>query len=238
MATPITAKSDRYGFKVVDAAKGREAEIWIYEEIGVGWFGGLSASQFVKDIKEIGSVDRILLHINSPGGEVSDGVAIYNVLRQHKARKIVHVDALAASIASVIAMAGDEIHMADNALMMIHNAWGLSMGYAEDMRKTADILDKFDGTIVATYQKRTKLDESKIKELMASETWMNAQEAVDYGFADDVTDALEIAAHFDLSKFKYRNIPERMVPPAGDLRVKLARMSLAARRIASSPRKQ
>lgn len=240
----VAGSPERYSIK---AKTETEAEIWIYEEIGDGWFGGLSARQFAKDVKALGDkIERITVRLNSPGGDVFDGNAIYNILKQHKARVIVHIDGLAASIASVIAMAGDEINIADNALMMVHNAWGFCMGYASDMRQTADLLDKVDGTIVTTYCKRTELDESKVKDLMAAETWMNAQEALDYGFVDNITDAMQVAAHFDLSKFRYRNAPAQ---PAGtasasgrneiETRSKLAHMTMVTRklRVASNPKK-
>jgi len=221
----------------VQAKADKEAEVWIYEAIGEGWFGGISAKQFAKDIKELGDIEKITVRLNSPGGDVFEGNAIYNILKQHKARVIVFIDGLAASIASVVAMAGDEIYIADNAMMMIHNAWGFVMGYASDMRKAADMLDKVDGSIVTTYMKRTKLDEQKIKDLMVAETWMNSKEALENGFVDEITDALEVAAYFDLSKFKYRNVPKR-APAKDERRNKLAHMSLVSQklRIASNPR--
>lgn len=212
-------------------AKGKkECEILIYEEIGEGWYGGITAKQFTKDLRDQGDVETITLRINSPGGNVFDGNAIYNVLKQHSAKKIVHIDGLAASIASVIAMAGDEIHIADNAMMMIHNAWGVVMGFADDMRKAADMLEKVDASIATTYQKRTGLDIAKIKELMQAETWMNSKEALEYGFVDDITDALEVAACFDLSKFKYRNTPKQLAQ-CNASRDKLAHMNLVSQKI-------
>jgi ATP-dependent Clp protease, protease subunit len=128
-------------------------------------------------------------------------------------------------------MAGNHISMADNAMMMIHPAQGLVMGNAEEMRKVADMMEKLDGTISGTYAKRTKKDEEEIKALMSAETWMNAQDALDNGFVDEITGALELAACFDLSKFKYRNAPEKVQAPKGDNRFDLARLNLAAQRI-------
>src|SRR5258707_608582 len=124
--------------------KGSRGEIWLYDQVGEGWFGGMSAKTFVAEVQKLGKVDLINLHINSPGGSVFDGVAIYNNLKSHPARIEVDVDGVAASIASVIAMAGDEIRMAANAMMMIHNAMGMTFGDAEDMRKTADLLDQLN----------------------------------------------------------------------------------------------
>jgi HK97 family phage major capsid protein len=202
---------DMAKYKVKALAKG-EAEIWIYEQIGDnGWDGGISARQFAADLVALGDgIKTITLRINSPGGDTFDGNAIYNILKQHKAKKVVYIDGLAASIASVIAMVGDEIYIADNAMMMVHNPWTFAMGYADDLRKAAEMLDKVAGTIVTTYAKRTKLDDTKIQELMDAETWMNADEAVANGFADSITEAIPIAAHADLSRFKYRNLPTQM----------------------------
>lgn len=220
-------------------AKGnKKAEITLYSEIG-GYWDGISAKQFAQDLKALGDIDEINLRINSPGGEVFEGNTIYNVLKQHKARVVVDIDGLAASIASVIAMAGDEIRMADNALMMVHDAWGFAVGNADDMRKTADVMDKINGTIINTYVKRTSQEESKIIDMMKAETWMSAKEAKGNGFIDTITDALEMAAHFDLSKFKYRNTPPINIGADENLRVRLARMNLSAQkhRIASNPKR-
>lgn len=203
---------DIKGYKI--KAKTQEAEVWIYEEIGAGWFGGLSAKQFADDIKALGKVNQITVRLNSPGGDVFDGIAIYNVLKQNPARVVVNIDGLAASIASIIAMAGDEINMAGNATMMIHRAWGLSMGNAEEMTAMAATLAKLDNTLAATYNKRTGIDMDQVNELMQAETWMNSQEALEYGFVDTVTEELKLAAHFDLEKFKYRHNP--LADKAGD----------------------
>ncbi len=220
-------------------AQADEGEIWIWEEIGEGWFGGISAKQFAKDVKDLGDVKRIHLHINSPGGNVFDAVAMYNLLGQHKAHVVVNIESLAASAATIVAMAGNEIYMADNAMMMIHDAWGLVIGNAAEMRKNADLLDKIDGTIVATYAKRTKIDDQVIKDLMSAETWMTASEALGYGFIDQVTDALEAAASCDLSRFNYRKVPKQFSEKASGCRARLAAMSLKAQRIriASNPKR-
>jgi len=209
-----------YSLKLVNVAK--EAEIWLYEEIGSGWFGGVSAKQFAEDLKALGKVERISVHLNSPGGDVFDGLAIYNSLKQHRARVIMHIDGLAASIASLIAMAGDEIYMAENAFLMVHNAWGICVGNALDMRDMIEVLGKIDGSLVGTYARRTGRDEQLIADLMAAETWMNSQEALEHGFVDRVTEELKLAAHFDLSKFKYKKDPfaarEPLLPDsAGDI---------------------
>ena len=217
-------------------AQANEAEVWIYEEIGEGWFGGISANQFAKDIKALGDIKTIHLRLNSPGGNVFDGVAIYNILKQHKARVKVSIDGLAASIASVIAMAGDEVSMAANSMMMIHEAWTMAMGPAAELRAAADMIEKVNGTIISTYLTRATVGEEKISELMRNETWMTAEEAMGYGLADKLTEPVQAAAHFDLSKFKYKNVPKDKTAP-GPLerpaasRQKLASMQIAAQKI-------
>ena len=182
----------------------KSAEIWLYDQVGEGWFGGMSAKQFTEQLNGLGQVDTINLRINSPGGSVFDGVAIYNALKRHPARLEVDVDGVAASIASVIAMAGDEIRMAANSLMMIHDPYGMCGGNSEEMRKTADLLDQIKGVIVDTYAKRTGMAADVLAVMMSEETWMTAAEAQQHGFSDATTEEQRIAAcyDFDFSKFK------------------------------------
>jgi len=219
-------------------AQGTEAEVWLYDEIGEGWFSGLSAKQFAKDIKALGNIEKIILRLNSPGGDVFEGVAIYNILKQHKASVIVQVDGLAASIASVIAMAGNEIKMAQNAMMMIHEAWTFCVGPASELRAAADMIEKVNGSIVGTYMTRATIGQEKITELMRNETWMTADEVVSYGLADALTEPVQLAAHFDMARFKYRNVPDIYKKQAGgslghslDLRQKTASMQMRSQKI-------
>lgn len=232
-----------YSFK----AQSEEAEIWLYDEIGEGWFSGVTAKQFIKDLKSLGKVKKIHLHLNSPGGDVFEGMAIYNSLKSHKARKYVSIDGLAASIASIIAMAGDEITMAMNSMMMIHEAWTYAVGPASELRHAADMIEKVNETIIATYLNRTKIDREKIIELMKNETWMTANEASNFGFIDKISSPIQIAAHLDLKKFKYRNIPDNLKKsisgPLGrtdDLRQKLAALKMRCQkiRVAGTPNNQ
>lgn len=184
--------------------KGKTGEIWLYDQVGEGWFGGMSAKTFVAEMQNLGKVDIINLHINSPGGSVFEGVAIYNSLNSHPARIEVDVDSVAASIASLIAMSGDEIRMAANSMMMIHDPMGVTVGSAQDMRKTAELLDQVKGVIALTYANRTGKKETEISDMMTEETWMTAAEAEDMGFADIVTKEQRIAActGFDFSNFR------------------------------------
>jgi ATP-dependent Clp endopeptidase proteolytic subunit ClpP len=197
-------------FRAMDAG---EAEILIYDEIDPLW--GTGAKEFARGLKELGEVTTIHVRINSPGGDVFDGLAIYNQLAQHSAKVIVHVDGLAASIASVIAMAGDVIDLAENALIMIHDPWLMTAGTAADLRASADLLDTVAASIVNTYAARTGRDVEEIRPLMAAETWMDATEAVGQGFADQVTEAKRMAARFDPLAFGFKNTPDDASgPPA------------------------
>ena len=204
-------KAENVGLKVVKNTKEKTADIWIYQDIGEGWFDGFSAKQFADEVKKLGKVDRINVYINSPGGDVFDGVAIYNILLRNRARVIVEIDALAASIASVIAMAGDEIHMAENAIMMIHNPWGFAIGDVNDFAKIIEELNKVkDSSIMPAYQKQSGMDDKKLSKLMDEETWMSAAEAKEYGFIDEITDGKQIAAHIDRERYKkvFSKIPK------------------------------
>lgn len=193
------------------ATKADRGEIFLYDDVGEGWFGGISAAQFTKDLKALGSVKTIDLHISSNGGDVFTGRAIYSQLAQHQARIVTWVDGLAASIASLIAMAGDEIRMADGSFMMIHSAWGVAIGDAPEMRRMAELLDSVTASIADTYAARTKNERKKIDKMMADETWMTAQEAVDAGFADVVDEPVKAAASVsDPSRF--RNLPAALRP--------------------------
>lgn len=173
-----------------------EAELWIYDQIGADmWTEGVTAKRFAEDLAAVGDVSRIRVRINSPGGSVFDGLAIYNALRGHDADVEVHIDGLAASIASVIAMAGTTISIADNALMMIHDPWSIVMGNAEEMRRQATVLDKIRLQMIRAYTQQTGLDETRLEQLLAAETWLTAQEAAELGFVDEIESAeIEVAA--------------------------------------------
>ena len=172
------------------AAEGEtSAEISIYDAIGSF---DVNAKQFVDELKDI-NAEVINLRINSPGGSVIDGNAMFNALQRHPAKVITHIDGLAASMASVIAMAGDEVHMADNALLMIHNPWTFSMGDADELRADADLLDKMSASILSSYG-RSQYEVDELKNLMDEETWFTAQEAFDAGFVDHISTGLRAAA--------------------------------------------
>jgi ATP-dependent protease ClpP protease subunit len=185
------------------------AEIFLYDMIG-GW--GITAQQFGKDLRALGEVKQIDLRINSDGGDVFDGRAIFTLLAQHPARVVTHIDGLAASIASLIALSGNEVRAADGSFFMIHNAWGVSIGDAEEMRKTADLLDSVNQSLIDTYQAKTRLDQKEIKQLMSEETWMTATEAKERGFVDVVSEPLKIAALTIHQELGFKNPPQALLP--------------------------
>ena len=162
-----------------------ETTITIYDVIGEDWWsgGGFTDKRMAAALRAIGQRD-VTVNINSPGGDMFDGIAIYNQLVQHKGRVTVNVMGLAASAASIIAMAGDTINMATGSFLMIHNAWGVVVGNKLDMRASADVFDGFDGALADIYQARTGVARAEIVALMDGETFMNASEAIKRGFAD------------------------------------------------------
>lgn len=151
---------------------------WAWEELGE-----VSAVNLSKQLEELGDVSEINVYINSYGGEVAEGLAIYNALKRHKAKVKTYCDGFACSIASVIFMAGDERIMGDSSLLMIHNAWSWAMGNAQELRKQADDLDKITQASVTAYKTHSTLTEEEIKELLDNETWILPEEAMEYGFA-------------------------------------------------------
>lgn len=198
------------GFSI-KARANAEAEIVIYEDIGEGWFGGVTAKQFADDLKALGKIDTINLRINSAGGDVFDGLAIYRRLVDHPAKVIAHVDGVAASIASVIAMAGDEIRISESGFVMIHNAWGGAIGTGDDLRAMGERLDKATAAIADVYEARTKQKPAQLKSWMDAETWLTASDAVQHGFADSIVANLRMAARIDPAKHKYRHAPAALI---------------------------
>ncbi len=203
------------GIRIINRAEKQSAEILIYEDIGEGfWTSGVTAQGFLKELRALGDVKSLDIRINSNGGSVFDGVAIYNALRQHSARKVVHVDGTEASIASIIAMAGDEIRMGEGAWMMIHDPSGLAMGTADQMRETADLLDGIKSQLVDIYVTRTGKDAAEIGAIMAAETWFNSADAIEAGLADVVAEPIKIAAHAGLQAKRFQHIPGELLASA------------------------
>jgi ATP-dependent protease ClpP protease subunit len=209
----VNGKRDWY--RLTNLADG-SAELYIYDEIG---FFGLTASALVDQLRDL-DTGQLTLRLNSPGGEIFDGIAIYQALKSHRAKVTVQVDSIAASIASVIAMAGDEVVMGPFAQMMIHDGLGMVVGNAADMRDMADLLDRQSDNIAAIYQARAGGQARSWRNRMRAETWYSAQEAVDAGLADKVAkpskpskptkgdeeqpeETLDLAARWDLTVFRF-----------------------------------
>lgn len=184
-----SAKSNSW-FRMKASGAG-EAEIYIYDEIG---FWGVTARQFVSDLQALGDVSHINLHINSPGGDVFEGIAIFNALKFHGAAITVHIDGIAASMASVIAMVGNPVIMPENTMMMIHKPWGFAGGDANDMRDYADLLDKMESVLIPAYAEKTGKSAEEIAAMLEDETWMSGSECVAQGFADQTTPSLQAMA--------------------------------------------
>lgn len=186
------------------------ADVFIYDYIGDPWMG-TDASSVVRQLQAI-TAKKINLRINSPGGSVFDGIAIYNAIARHSAEVTTHIDGIAASIASVIALAGKRVLIAENAMMMIHDPSALAMGRAEDLRKTADVLDQIKETIINTYVTRTGQTREKVAQMMTDETWFTASEAIDNKFADESVAGVKAAACFDLQSYGYAKAPALEAP--------------------------
>ncbi|TWG97012.1 Protease subunit of ATP-dependent Clp proteases [Ochrobactrum sp. J50] len=186
----VLTKWAEHSLAAVPDADG-DTTISMFDVIGEdGWTGGgVTASRISAALRSIGNKD-ITVRINSPGGDMFEGIAIYNLLRAHPAKVTVEVLGWAASAASIIAMAGDVIRMGLGSFMMVHNAWGVVIGNRHDMREAASLFDEFDVALADIYHARTGMDRIGIERLMDAETFMTAAQAVEYGFADAVDDAI------------------------------------------------
>jgi len=194
-------------------SSGDEATIYLYGVIG-GWWGDIDAQEFAKSLAAI-TAGTIHLRINSPGGDVFDARAMMTAIRQHSANVIAHVDGLAASAATDICMAADEVEITQGAFFMIHNAWTVAIGNKTDMRTTADLLEKVDIAITNDYAVRSKQDAAQITKWMDAETWFTADEAVSNGFADRVVEAAAKPANaWNLSA--YQNAPRALTESIPD----------------------
>jgi len=187
------------------------AEVVIYDEIGAY---GVSAKGFLAELGALPDATPLALRLNSPGGSVFDAVAIYNAIKRHSGTVTVWIDGIAASAASYIAMAGDEVVMPENALLMIHDPSGIVMGTATDMRAMAEALDKIKGSLLQGYAAKSGRSPEEIAPLMAAETWLDAKDALNIGFADRIAEPVRIAARFDVARF--RNAPPALVKVTAD----------------------
>ncbi|MGA4005999.1 head maturation protease, ClpP-related [Ralstonia nicotianae] len=204
-------------FNVVASGE-NEVTMYLYDYIvSDDWWGGVSATTFVKELAGI-TADVIHLRVNSPGGDVFAARAMETALRGHSAKVIAHVDGLAASAASFLIMAADEVEISDGAFLMIHKAWTALWGNADDLRSEADLLDKIDATLVRTYEQRSGQSADDISAWMKAETWFGADEAIEKGFADRKTDATAQpsakASAWNLQAYSNAPKPARSEPTA------------------------
>ena len=204
-------------------AKADTADIYIYDYIGA-W--GVEAGAFTKDLSAIQSKSKINLYINSPGGNVFDGMAIYNALLQIKSKLTVHVMGLAASMASVIMLAGEHRIIYQGAMVMIHNPWGGVSGTAKEMRETADLLDKITDQIVNLYVNVTGEAEKQIRDWMDNETWFSAEESIGHNFSTELTEQEAAASIKNTYAKKYHNVPSDIVEQDSEPTIRTAEDAL------------
>lgn len=216
---PASILRGERGYAMLAAADGAPPTIYLYAEIlpaGLAeFFGGVSASKVLADLKEAEGAPEIAVRINSPGGDVQEGAAVYNALARFPGKVVVHVDGLAGSIASLVMLAGDEIRIAENAMVMVHRPWSFMAGNAAEHRHLADALDKGWAAMLKTYQGRTGKKQASIEKAIedgGGEWWMTADEAAKHGFADSVEKMSAKAAVYGLQNF--RHVPERLAASA------------------------
>ena len=199
-------------FKISAEADEDTAEIAIFGNIGDSWWGdSLTAADFKKAFDGIKDRKSIKVTINSPGGDLFDGVAIYNMISQVRDKVETEVLGMAASAASVIALAGNKLTMGEGSYLMIHNPWMFAIGDSTAMQKASDDLLKMNGVLAGIYENRSDLEEDEIIEAMNEETWYTAEESVEAGFADEVADYGDIAASGDIARYKYAHVPGEML---------------------------
>lgn len=188
------------------AKNGDTASLYIYDVISADW--GVSALSVIEAINQAGDVQTLNIHINSPGGDVFESRAIMAAISAFRGKTVAQIDSLCASAATSIALACNEIRMSEGAFFMIHNASGFAWGDKTDLRNTADVLEKIEGAIVNDYTTRTGKPEQEIREKMQAETWFTAQEALEYGFIDSITEKSTAKNTWNLSAFANAPKPE------------------------------
>ena len=198
----------------------KNAELMLYGDIAESFWGDtISAKEVTEYLADL-DVENINVYINSNGGVVDTAIAINNALRRHKAKVTVNIDGIAASAATLITCAGDTVRMPKNALFMIHNPSTIAMGDSEEMRKKADVLEKYKNSITETYLQKVNIDKEKLSELMDNESWLSAEEALKYGFIDEITENADIQVVenkvisnnmvFNMAEFKNFNVDKNI----------------------------
>lgn len=206
-------------FLTVKNATEESADLYFYGDIVSDWWGAWTESdqypEAIRDFLKEQEGKALNIYINSGGGNVFAGIAIYNMLTRHKGHKTVHVDGMAASIASVIALAGDRVIVPANAFLMIHKPWADCVGNATEMRKMADDLDAVEVGIINVYRDHLAdgVDISDVEQLVEAETWLNGEEAAKY-FDIEVGEAKEYAAQVTDTVNGYRNVPKEIITSA------------------------
>ena len=201
----------------IQAKSDEVAEISIFGDIGASfWDDGVTAKDFKKDFDTIKGAKEIHVLINSYGGDVFEGIAIYNIIASERPKVKTEILGIAASAASIIALAGSNMTMHEGSSFVIHNAWGVTIGTADEMRKMAEFLDKVSGELINIYINHSDLDEKQIKEYMNNETCFTAQEAFDAGFADEIDEAVAAVASISVNqnKYGYKHIPAEIAASA------------------------
>ena len=198
----------------------KNAELMLYGDIAESFWGDtISAKEVTEHLADL-DVENINVYINSNGGVVDTAIAINNALRRHKAKVTVNIDGIAASAATLITCAGDTVRMPKNALFMIHNPSTIAMGDSEEMRKQADVLEKYKNSITETYLQKVNIDKEKLSELMDNESWLSAEEALKYGFIDEIIENTDIQVVenkvisnnmvFNMAEFKNFNVDKNI----------------------------
>ncbi len=213
-----SAIQDGKGYALAQASKDQPTPVLhLYDIFGEDFLGGIAARRVVEDLRALGETPKLDVRLNSSGGDVFEGIAVYNALARFPGKVTVHVDGLAASIASLVALAGDRTLVADNAMLMVHRPWTAMMGDAEELRRQAETLDKAWSAMLSTYASRTGRRAATLAQRIADqggEWWMTAEEAVAEGFADGTEKAEKQAAVFGLERF--RKVPARLAAEAED----------------------
>jgi len=190
-------------------AKAKIGEVYIYGEIDDFKFWGdeVTPTDIKEELAKLKDVNEVNVYVNSPGGGVFAGVAIYNELKRINKPVTSYIDGIAASIASLVVLAADRVVMPSNAMIMIHNPWSIIAGNASELRDMADKLDKItDSTLLTTYQAKTGLSEERIKNMLDAETWLNGKEAVELGFADELLEEQKVAACYVGDNIKFNSV--------------------------------
>lgn len=191
--TTAKERNKFWSFRAAGQGKG-ELQLYGIIESETWWGDEVTPQTFKSEMDALGDISELNVYINSDGGDVFAGQAIHSMLKRHKAHVNVYIDGIAASIASVIAMAGDTVYMPRNSMMMIHSPWTIAMGNATDFRKMADDLDAARESMIAAYQDKSGMEREELIALLEAETWLSAERAIELGFADEIEQSKQIAA--------------------------------------------